>query len=345
MNTHRERKRSRSGAFTLIEAMVTLAIAGIVSAAAAATMALVMRTTSSTRASVTVANNMAQSIQFLSADIENAGGNGLPTQAALLVENDSCAARDGMPACSGNDRVTVFTAIAGTPVCTTRIGSRPNTWSFQYLQGGCCFPSVTPASTPVEGLVVLTQTGSLFRPARIVGTAGAVCEFDLFDVVPQDLYLNAPTPAAHTAMPLTDFTPFKDGQATLVSMRTFFVDAAASELRMKNGVAAGGILVADRIHDLQIALGHDLNGNGRVEATEFAWRESALPAATSLVPRQLPPREVLLSIVQGLSSNLRPDTVLSPLRPAGAAKTITAPGEALRAGLVRLVPYNSIVLP
>lgn len=323
--------------------MVTLAIAGIVSAAAASTMALVMRTTSSTRASVTVANNMAQSIQFLSADIENAGGNGLPMQAALLVENDSCAARDGMPACSGNDRITVFSAIAGAPVCSTRAGSRPNTWSFQYLQGGCCFPSVTPAAVAVEGIVVLTQTGGLFRPARIVGTAGAVCEFDAFDVVPQNLYLNAPNAAAHTAVALTDFTPFEDGQATLVSMRTFFLDAPKSELRMKNGVAAGSILVADRLHDLQIALGHDANSNGRIDATEYAWRESALPAVTSLLPRQLPPREVLVSVVQGLSSNLRPDTVLSPLRPAGASKTISVQGEALRAGLVRLVPYNSIL--
>jgi hypothetical protein len=158
----------------------------------------------------------------------------------------------------------------------------------------------------------------------------------------QDLYLNATTAAAHSAIAVTDFTPFQDGQATLVAMRTFFVNDG-KELRMRKGVEPGSTLVADLIRDLQIAVGHDANVDGRIDASEFAWRESALPASSSLVPRKFPPREVLVSIVQGLPSNLRPDTVPSPLRPAGAGKVITAPGEALRAGLVRLIPDNSVL--
>ncbi len=331
-------------AFTMMEAMVTIAISSIISLAAAGTMALVLRTTSATRASVSVANTMGQSIQFLNKDIENLGGNELPGQASLVVENDTCGARDDMPACDGNDRITTVVAVADTPVCAVRQGSRTEALSFQYVQGGCCFPSVTPGpGTLVRGVVMLTNQAGGFRPVVIEGVTGATCEFTAVDLMPKDTYLNDPVLTVHNAVSTIDFTPFINGEATMVVMRTYFVDPVSSELRVRNALTGTSALVADHIHDLQVAVGYDQDGDGLVGAAEFAWRESALPAATSLLPRTNTPREVLLSIVQGLPSTLKPDTVTSPLRPPGNGKIITVPGKALRAGLVRLIPYNTIL--
>lgn len=341
---HRRLRRTVAG-FTMMEAMVTIAISSIVSLAAAGTMALVLRTTSATRASISVANAMGQNVQFLSKDIENLGGNGLPGQSSLVVENDTCGARDGMPACGGSDRITVFTAVADTPVCAVREGSRTGALSFQYVQGGCCFPSAAPASvdTAVRGIVMLTTPTGGFRPIMIEGVSGATCEFTATDLLPKNSYLNDPDLTVHDAVSVTSFAPFIDGEATMVQMRTYFVDGTNNELRVRNGLTGTSALVADHIHDLQIAVGSDQDGDGTVANNEFAWRESAQPAADSLVPRTNAPREVLLSIVQGQPASLKPDTVTSPLRPAGPGKTVTAPGKALRAGLVRLIPYNSIL--
>lgn len=337
---------TRRPAFTLLEAMVVMAIAGIVAVSAMMTMSLVMKTMSRTRATINIDNAMGQTVQFMSKDIENAGGNGLLVQGCLVVDNDACASRDDIPACAGSDRITVFTAVADSPTCAVRQGSRPATLSFQYQQGGCCFPSSMPAVGPsppaaVVGNVMLQNRTGGYRPVQVHGVAGATCEFTATDLLGVNHYLNDPVPSVHQATAVSEFDPFFDGTATLVQMRTFYLDVAARQLRVKNGTAAGSLLLADRVHDLQISIGHDLDADGTVAASEYAWRNSDLPAATSFVQRLNAPREVLLSVVQGQPEATKPDTVTSPLRPA-ATSTITAPGEALRVGLVRLVPYNAI---
>jgi len=334
-------------AFTLIEAMVVLVIASIVSVSAMMMMSLVMRTMSSTRAAISVDTLLGQTVQFMSKDIENAGGNGLRVQGALLIDNDSCAARDDIPACNGSDRITVFTALPDSPVCAVRPGSRTGALSFQYVQGGCCFPSrlapssVGPTPPTVHGTVVLENKVGGFRQVRVTGITGAVCEFDVVDLLEKDHYLNDPVASVHAGVAVDDYAPFLGGTATLVQMRTFYVDTATHELRVKNGPDADSLLLAARVHDLQVAVGHDLDGDGVVVDSEYAWRNTAVPLPTSFVQRLHAPREVLLSIVQGQPEATRPDVVTSPLRPLATA-SVTSPGEALRVGLVRLVPYNAI---
>jgi hypothetical protein len=326
----------------LIEAMVTLAMASIVAAAAAGAISLVTRAVASTRVTITVTSNLASSVQFISRDIENAGGQGLPGAAGIIVENDTCPARDGLPACGGTDRVTVFAALADMPICALREGSRPNAFSFQYIQGGCCFPS-TVVGDPVIGVVMLTRSNGAFRPAVAEGIAGAVCEFELRDALPPTLYLNDPDPAVHASIAPTDFTPFVNASATLVTMRTFWLDTATHQLRVRNGVASSSEgLVADEIYDLQLALGLDVDGDRIVSDSEWAFRGGPGAASNPFATRRFAPREVLVSVVQGVPSSLRPDTVESPLREP-ATRLVTAPGVALRAGVARLSPMNALM--
>lgn len=329
-------------AFTMMEAMVTLVIASIVAAAAASAIGVVTRAVSSTRVTITSSSNLAASVQFMSRDIENAGGQGLPGAASIVVE-DSCTARDGLPACNGTDRVTVFIAIPDMPVCAVRRGSRAGAVSFQYIQGGCCFPSEV-VGDPVTGVVMLSRTDGAFRPAVATGIGGAVCEFELEDALPSTLYLNDPNPSTHATFASTDFSPFRNASATLVTMRTFWLDGASHELRVRNGAGTTltEALVADEIYDLQVAIGVDVDNDGVVADAEWAFRGGPGPATDPFALRRLPPREVLVSVVQGVPSSLRPDTIESPLR-APSNRIITAPGVALRAGVARLSPANTLL--
>jgi prepilin-type N-terminal cleavage/methylation domain-containing protein len=330
--------------FTLVEAMVTMAIAGIVTTAAAGAMAMIMRSVQNTRIGVTVTSNLVNTVQFLSKDIENAGGQGLPTQAGIMVENDTCPARDGMPACNGTDRVTIATAMPELPVCATRAGSRPNALSFQYVQGGCCFPS-NIGGNAVTGVAMLTGPNQIFRPVQVTGIANAVCEFTVADAVPNSLYLNSPIVSDHASFAGDDFTPFVDGTATLVLLRTYYLDTATHELRVRHGVGASAqtALVADQIFDLQVALGVDVDDDGRVAENEWAFRGGLGVATSPFQTRLLPPREVMVSVVQGVPASLRPDAVESPLRAAGADRVVTNPGTALRAGVAHVSPVNALL--
>jgi hypothetical protein len=325
----------------MMEAMVTLVIASIVAAAAASAIGVVTRAVSSTRVTITSSSNLANSVQFMSRDIENAGGQGLPGAAGIVVENDSCAARDGMPACNGTDRVTVFIAIPDMPICALRRGSRAGAFSFQYTQGGCCFPSEV-AGDPVTGVVMLSRDTGAFRPVVASGIGGAVCEFQLEDALPPTLYLNDPNPTAHASFAPTDFTPFINAPGTLVTMRTFWLDTSTRELRVRHGVDGTEALVADEIHDLQLALGVDADNDGVVADAEWAFRGGPGPATDPFVLRRFAPREVLVSVVQGVPSSLRPDTIESPLREP-SSRIITVPGVALRAGVARLSPMNALL--
>ncbi len=359
-----------------MEAAITLAMAGIIATAAASAMSLVMRTVSKTRTGLMVQTHLINAIQFLSKDIENSGGNGLPAPVGILVEDSTnCPARDGFPACNGSDRVTVVKAIADLPVCVVMPGAPDpgpdlvselddtpaalNIASFQYSLGGCCFPSQI-SGTAITGDAVLTSAeGGFFRVVRVTGNVSTACEFTLTNVLPNHLGLNAATAALSAAVDDDDFQMFHKGTVTLVEMNTYFLDTAAHELRVRRGgESAPGSLVAEHIYDFQISLGYDMAlsamptdikwvNRGALVAEEINVAEYALATTdvlTTVDPlftRTTPPREVMVSVVQGVPSLVGPDKVISPLR--HTSRTITAPGMALRAGVAHLTPTNSVL--
>lgn len=323
--------------FTLIEAMLTLVIASVVGTAAVGTLALVLRTTSATKATTTLLTSLDRSVQYLARDLENAGGLGMPQPAGILVENN-CSARDGMPACGGGDRVTTLSALAGSPVCAVRTASRAGALSFHYTQGGCCFAAQTSTGDIVEGTALLSTSAGLFRPVKLTGIAGSVCEFEVVDAVPTSLALNGLTESDHTAVGADVYTPFIDGAATLVQMRTFFVDPVSHQLRMREGTNPDPVLIADEVFDLQVALGLDVDSNGVVDVAEWAWRATSTPLATSLMPRLHAAREVMVSLVQGHKISTATDTLKSPLSDGAA---ITVPGFTLATAVLHVGPANA----
>ena len=95
-------------------------------------------------------------------------------------------------------------------------------------------------------------------------------------------YLNNPDATLHEAVDVGDFTPFLNGEATLVQMRTYYLDTTSHELRMRDGIVGTTTLVADAVFDLQIATALDENGDGVVADSEWAWRGSDSPTSASL---------------------------------------------------------------
>lgn len=337
----------RRRGFTLMEAMVAMAMAGIISAAAAGAMSLVLRSVSTTRSNMSVATNLNNSLQFISRDVEIAGGQGLPVQSSVIVESDTCDPMPGgIPACGGFDRVHLFTALPDPPVCTVRVGATTNSLSFQYVQGGCCFPASAKGSA-VTGAVMLSRTDGAFRPILASGIAGKACEFTPTDLLPNALYLNDPVPATHAAVSASDFAPFVGGQATLVTMRTYYLERgvdsgqAFSRLRARIGVGTAAVdeLVMDEIWDFQVAIGVDTNGDRVVSPTEWAFQGGPGVATDPFVLRLRPPRLVQVALVQGIKASVGTDTATVFLR--SGDQTVTAPGRAVRAGMVQLSPINT----
>jgi len=104
-------------AFSLIEVAVSLAIASIVSVAAISLhSSMVTILAQEGRVSKLAARMMATN-QYLIRELSSIGGNGATASTAIFVTDD-CPAAGGYPKCiNGSDRVTIFSAVAGLPLC------------------------------------------------------------------------------------------------------------------------------------------------------------------------------------------------------------------------------------
>ena len=301
----------RARAFSLIEASVVVDLVGIVAAAALSSFSTLARAMRDTRNASSMVVRVHMPLAYLSNELQRSGGNGLPPQAAILVEDD-CAARGELPACRGTDRIIVFTA-PQAPVCQARAlnSSSPRRYAIEWPQGGCCFK--TPG---FKGHAVLTRKAggrTLFRPV-FLQDQDETCSFTATDVVPD-------------ALTRGSADEFNGASVILVEMRTFYLDPEAHHLYLHIDndappapaaptIVGKRLLVADQIYDLQAAGGVDVDRDGAVEDDEwvhFAGR-----------PHAFAPRQLWLGTVVGqLDAGRRGgNTVLSLLRGA----TLQRPG-------------------
>ena len=312
--------------FSLIEMSVVIVMVGIIGAAATAVCSLVLDAVKDVRQQAALGQRAQQPIMYMMNEVLRAGGNGMPGAAAVVVEND-CAARGELPACAGNDRLTVFTATRG-PVCRATKTGRDR-YRFEWPQGGCCF------RTPdFSGHLMIQKDGHTatpqYRPVHAVDVD--VCEFEVTNVLPDAL------------MP-AGANDIDDADAILIETRTFYLEPDTTQLQMlldteaprapgEPTVVGKRMLVADRIYDFQVAIGLDANNNGSVAADEYAFFAGRAPPGDL---RALPPALVWLSVTAGLEKR-RGDSVpaFSPLRNS----TLNLPGLRLRNASVQVRPLN-----
>ncbi len=334
------RSRSSARAFSLMEAAVVLAMVGLVAAAALTVFALLSRTMKSTQNESMLNARSHQPLQYLSSELQRAGGNGIPGQAAIVIE-DNCAARGELPGCAGTDRVTVFTA-PQAPVCRARdLGASADgrSYAVEWPQGGCCLRSEDFSAH----VMLLNRRASgeiLYRPVFLTGTGtdDDDCEFAAVDLLPPNLRHGGAG-------------DFDGGDVVLVEMRTFYVDPATDELFLHIDNAAPPapgaptvigkrMLIADHVVDLQVAAGLDVDDDGAVDDREWAFFPGQVAPAD---PRIVAPRMLWLGTVIGLpDSGVRAgNSVTSLLR----GSVMSRPGLVLRSASTRVAPTNGLLGP
>jgi len=206
-------------------------------------------------------------------------------------------------------------------------------------------------------------TGGVSQDYENDGFPDSHCTFRVVDVVP---------PGMRVEPPASQLDDWIDGTATIVDMRTYFIDARSPGAPPKlmvhtdlddtggglsptltNSGTGGGVwnwtdaiepedetrVLADGVYDFQLSLGYDLNLDGSVDGSE--WTHDA-PGETR-DPAQDPRLRLLrFDLVLGTpirASIMQNVAVPTPARDGGA--TLKLPSVALRATSATHVPRNT----
>ncbi len=259
-------------AFSLIEMMVAMAIAGIIAASAIGAGMAINRVMVDTRRRVVVWDEAKRVEEALLSRVQEAGGDPMAAYQSVFVE-DNCVADPvrNLPGCAGADRITIVTARPGFPSCdVTNVGV--------VLKGvaspPCCL------TTDFTGAAVLVKKD------------GSVVTLSLHSPNTSSCQVNAP-PGQGNPGPAA----LGDGQLALITTQTIFprLKGATGEYELmlwtdKGSPGNGKVdaselqLFADRVFDFQIALGYDTNPeDGDVVDTnsttdEWLGNAEAIPA-------------------------------------------------------------------
>jgi len=390
-------------AFTMMEVAVTMAIAGLVSVAALGLHAAVSQSFSVTKRVAELSDRLLATSTYLAREFTTVGGNTASASMSVFIENN-CVTRGSYPACpNGSDRITMFAAVPRTPACrvshvdATVSPPRFAFW-FRDLNGTprCCLNDelngerVAGSKTQYLKRHLMLSQGPFHKPVLLIAEHGAPgfttvpapavyasndidgdgeidsrCTFRAIEVVP---------PVQRTEPPLV--TDWVDASASIVDMRTIFIDAREAGAPPKlvlhtdkddNGggafpttTSAGTptgpwnwsdvvsppedetLLIVDGVYDLQLSLGYDLNDDDNVSAAE--WIHD-VPGETRTFADDRRLRLVRFDLVMGIpvSAGAQAERVVpTPARDGGA--TLAIPNVALRTTSITLQPRNGDAL-
>jgi len=265
-------------AFSLLEMMVAMALAGIIAASAIGAGTAINRVMVDSRRRVVVWDEAKRVEEALLSRVQEAGGDPLAAFQSVIVE-DSCVAdaSRGLPDCFGADRITIISARADVPSCDVEASGA--TLRVDAADPCCITPDFTgPAILVLPNEVV---TRSLHNPN-----------------VPS-CHVTAP-PGQGNPVPKT-LTNGTKGTLALVTMETIFPrrKGATNEYELlvwrdagspgNNKVDVGELqLFADRIYDFQIALGFDSNPEDNDVVDTNSSTDEWLGNAEA-IPPSLPP--------------------------------------------------------
>lgn len=235
----------RMRAFTLIELMVALAIAGVVFAAATSSVVVVMKTLKRTEKQIQIDIETKILAEYLSSKLRVIGGGALrPWHGIDLEENWNG---------DGSDRLTVL-ELASENDSECVITQHNNGAAIKFDQNDCCLDSnwsgqqLLVASKGAEKWLSVFSTGVNVSP-------GASCQ--IIDSGGNGLGKSKPT---HTAGETPNFT---GGTLVAVRVKRYWLDNASHQLKMDvssdNANTFETQILADNVHDLQFALGYDIS--------------------------------------------------------------------------------------
>lgn len=234
----------RMRAFTLIELMVALAIAGVVFAAATSSVVVVVNTLKQTEKQIQIDIETKILAEYLSSKLRVIGGGALrPWHGIHLEENWNG---------DGSDRLTVL-ELASENDSECVITQHNNGAAIKFDRDDCCIDSswsgkqLLVASKGAEKWLSVFSTGVNVSP-------GASCQ--IIDSGGNGL---GKSKATHTASESPDFTG-----GTLVAVRVirYWLDVDHHQLKMDvssdNANTFETQILADNVYDLQFALGYDV---------------------------------------------------------------------------------------
>ena len=231
-------------AFTLIELMVSLAIAGVVFAAASSSVVVVIKTLKKTEKQIQVDLEAKILAEYLSSQLRVIGGGALrPWHGVELEENWNG---------DGSDRLTVL-ELASENDSECVITDHNNGAAIKFDRDDCCIDNtwsgkhLLVASKGAEKWLSLFSTGVNISP-------GASCQ--IVDPGGNGLGKSKPT---HSAGETPDFT---GGTLVAVRVKRYWLDAATHQLKLDisadNANNFETQVLADNVFDLQFALGYDV---------------------------------------------------------------------------------------
>lgn len=269
--------------FNLLEVAVASALAGIISASAVASFALINRQLVRLQSSSVASDHAKSLIDLLVTDLQGVGGGPIRPWMALWVEDGGAGDPLGRNATFGtppgeSDRVTFATLIPATPTCSTT--------------------AVTPEVVASTGTGASCCLSQLLAAGSIAGTTSAhayLIRSDRHRQITLTLVSAATCTATYAAGPLAPLdrpaadATFVGGSLVAASVKTLYL-GANRELRLfeeKRGFNGATVTidgdessrVAGDILDFQIQLGFDRENDGRIADSSSAADEWLFNAA------------------------------------------------------------------
>ncbi len=258
----------------MIELVITMAMMGIVTAAAIGVLTAMQRQARSIGDSALLGEALRSGLLYVVDESRDAGGVGIPAWASVILENN-CGPRGGFPDCNGSDRLTLVQGIPSYPGCRVEDDLGGDRVRFETVEDGrrsserCCFNqnNFTRQVAMVKGDTV--------RPVVAVST-GDDCVYTLHPIVPD------------SALPRRPPGGFRDSVAVLADVKTFYVEWGGTgrtgdlklhmELDGVAGLEGERLTVLSNVADFQVAIGYSVRDLSPLETASGggdAWWPNA----------------------------------------------------------------------
>jgi prepilin-type N-terminal cleavage/methylation domain-containing protein len=265
-------------AFSLIEVAVASAIAGMISAAAVASFAMINRQLVRLQSESLASDHAKSLVDLLVSELQGVGGGPIRPWMAVWVEDGNAPDVLGRNAAFSPpalpirpDRVTFATLIPDVPSCTITAHTGATLTASVGDGGGCCLQDLLDAGriaggTTAHAFLVL---GERHRQVTLDPPSAAACTATVSE---------GPMSAIDNPPPGGNFT---GGVIVTARVKTLYL-TAGRELRVYEERSPGGALsidpgesvrLAGNVADFQLQLGYDRENDGRLVDTSDSGDE------------------------------------------------------------------------
>jgi prepilin-type N-terminal cleavage/methylation domain-containing protein len=270
-------------AFTILELSIALAVAGIVVAAASSTGVMVGRLLKLEAKKSHADADSRRIVDFVLTNLQGVGGGPVRPWMSTWVEPQGCGARNGLPPCLDNDRLTLVDVDFNRGSCTIESVSATMI-DFEGpdpVTGLCCYAwfgvPTGGATDQYAHMPLMLVSGREVWTVAIASTEvdASTCQYGLSGISPLSDWTGAVGAAPVPAANLTSAFP-PGATATPVVIRTLFVESDASYasrpsrlVEWQDGSVSGasnGIVDDGEVRDVfpgvvrfHMALGYDSN--------------------------------------------------------------------------------------